>query len=122
MMRDASGLEVMYMSLSRRLFCPARIMGRTGFESISNCPRVWSWAKTSMRRRLASSMMRTGTCLLFAISATVSRIVCMSLVKDVELQLMSRAIHICLKTSMTLPVDAMTGITWYWEGWSPPDA
>jgi len=35
---------------------------------------------------------------------------------------MSRQIHICRKTSTTLPVDAMTGITWYCEGWSPPEA
>jgi hypothetical protein len=69
------------------------MMGRTGFESISNWPKVWSWANTSMHRRLASSMMRTGTCLLFAISDTVSRIVCMSLVRDVEFRLMSRQMH-----------------------------
>ena len=45
------------ISLSMRLFCPARTMGSSGLESMSNRLKVWSWAKSSSLRRDASSRM-----------------------------------------------------------------
>ena len=101
------------MSLSRRLFCPTRIMGRSGFESISNWQRVWISAKTSRRMRLASSMTRRGTCFLWAVSLTMSLIILASFERELRLWLISRPMQICRSISIMDPVEAITGITLY---------
>ena len=98
------------------LFCPARIMGNSGLESISNWLRVCSWAKTSHRSSEASSMISTGVCFRLAVSRMAVLMVCVSRARELVWPSTSKPLQICLRMSAMGPVVATTETTLYCEG------